>query len=112
MFKLHFLPIRYGIDFKICLLAFKIKRKLSPNYLIQSFNDFRPNTQISLRIGSGRDTTMFKQLPNFLNNKLLFCKLIEKWNKLPISLRIIESISEFKTKLKSHYIRLAFPEFV
>lgn len=60
LFKLHFLPIRERIHYKICLLAFKIKKLSSPYYLRSTFEDFSPTTTTILRDGTGRDLTMFK----------------------------------------------------
>ena len=51
MFKLHFLPIKYRIIFKVCLIAFKIVHNLSPDYLSDGFEIFQPTTSINLRIG-------------------------------------------------------------
>jgi hypothetical protein len=109
LFKLHFLPIQYRIKFKICLIGFKIKRKIAPDYLINTLQDYEPTTSIDLRTGSGRDKEMFKCFPLFVNNRLLFSKLISVWNCLPLPLRLIESITDFKVRLKTHFIRLAYP---
>ena len=112
LFKLHFLPIRFRINFKVCLLAFKIKRKIAPEYLIDSFQDYQSSTSISLRYGLGRDQSMFQYLSIFLNDSLLFVKLVSNWNKLPFFLRQIQSLTEFKSKLKSHFFRLAYPDLI
>ena len=51
---LFILLIRQRIDFKISLIAFKIKHKLSPDYLIDIFEDYKPTTNIGLRVGIAR----------------------------------------------------------
>ena len=112
LFKLHFLPIRFRINFKVCLLAFKIKEKISPDYLIETFQNFEPTTAISLRPGHGRDGDMFESFPIFMKNRTLFCKLVQKWNELPLKMRKIESLNKFKTELKTYYFKLAFPNLV
>jgi hypothetical protein len=110
LFKLHFLPIRQRINFKTCVMAFKIKRKLSPDYLMDLFDDFVPTTSTQLRVGMGRDQTMFARWDKSYNDNLIFCKLVTTWNNLPYNLRKIETITEFKTKLKTHYFEIAFPD--
>ena len=112
LFKLHILPIKQRIEFKISLIAFKIKRQASPDYLTDMFDDYEPTTNIGLRLGIGRDKTMFKLWDKSYNVKLFFCKLILNWNSLPYEIRTVEKMSEFKTKLKTYYFKKAFPEFV
>ena len=112
LYKLHILPIRHRINYKICLLAFKIKRKITADYLIETFEDFQPTTAISLRIGPGRDETMFKVFDQIFHNRSLFCKLVSQWNGLPLPLRKIISLTAFKTRLKTHFFKLAFSEFI
>ena len=112
LFKLHILPIRQRIQFKISLIAFKIKHKISPYYLTEIFEDYVPTTNINLRIGIGRDQTMFKCWDRAYNHKLFYCKLITNWNSLPHDIRKIENLNTFKTKLKTYYFTKAYSEFV
>ena len=109
LYKLHFLPIKYRIKFKLSLMAFKIFNNMSPVYLCEEFRNFEPSTTISLRIGSGRDTYMFDESTsqNSIKNKL-----ITEWNKLPYVLRTVESLTTFKSKLKTFYFRAAFADFI
>ena len=112
LFKLHFLPIRERIRYKICLLAFKIKKFSLPFYLRSTFDDFSPTTSTVLRDGRGRDITMFDRWPMKLSKNLIFCKLISEWNSLPYQMRLIDSIDRFKTELKTHFFKLAYSEFI
>ena len=109
LYKLHFLPIKYRIKFKLSLMAFKIFNNMSPVYLCEEFRNFEPSTTISLRVGSGRDTYMFDESTsqNSIKNKL-----ITEWNKLPYVLRTVESLTTFKSKLKTFYFRAAFADFI
>ena len=47
--KLHFLPVRYRIQFKICLLGYKCMNNLAPEYL-QSLVSVRQCNNQRLRI--------------------------------------------------------------
>ena len=112
LFKLHFLPIRQRIDFKVSLLAFKIKHKIAPDYLQELYEDYQPTTDITMRLGIGRDISMFKYWDRSVNSKLFFCKLITNWNSLPFEIRTSETLSIFKTKLKTYYFKIAFSDFL
>ena len=97
---------------KICLMAFKIVNSLSPEYLSDGFEMFRPTTSINLRIGQGRDNLMLKYTSMKFENKSLFSKLAFYWNRLPYAIRIIQSIDSFKSKLKTYLFKEAYPQFI
>ena len=109
LFKLHFLPVIYRVRFKLSLTAYKITRRLAPNYFDEIFQLYTPTTSISLRPGCGRDALT---LTTQYNNSPLFTKLSTEWNKLPLDLRSTNSLETFKGKLKTFYFRQAFPDFV
>ena len=75
---------------------------------METFQNFVPTTEISLRVGPGRDETMFKAFAKNYHQKSLFCQLVSSWNSLPLFLRKIQSLTEFKTELKTHFFKLAF----
>ena len=106
--KLHFLPIQFRINFKLCLLAFKIYHGTAPEYLIMKFIKYIPTTTINLRIGPGRDTYMFQN--NFPpHKKSTICDQIkQEWNSLPLYIRQINTINTFKSQLKAHFFTEAF----
>ena len=104
--KLHILPIEYRIKYKSCLIAYKIFHKLAPPYLIEQFPTFEPSTSISLRIGPGRDTSMFQL--DLSKRETIYSKLKSEWNKLPYDLRMSDNLNLFKTKLKTHFFLMAF----
>ena len=108
--KLHFLPISFRIKFKICLVSFKVYNNMAPNYLKKDFKLFRPQTNISLRPGAGRDECMFNVtvLPHRKDTILQIFK--EEWNRLPLELRQLNSLQIFKRRLKHHFFRKAFPD--
>ena len=100
---LHWLPVRLRINFKICVLTYKSVNHIGPEYLT-SLLKFRESSTRTLR-------------SNVLNNKLLLevpktklktfaarsfsVKGPEMWNELPESLRLSQSISVFKSSLKT-----------
>ena len=112
LFKLHFLPIRYRIKFKLSLMAFKINNGVSPLYLSEEFRLFEATTTVNLRVGVGRDNFMFELTTSQCRQNTIKTKLIIEWNNLPYHLRKDTSLPIFKTKLKTHYFKEAFPNLV
>ena len=98
----HFLPVKFRIMFKSCLIVYKILNNLSPGYLrhmaVQETRN-RDNLRSSI------DFTMLKY-PD--TEKCLNYHLIKYWNNLPIDIRKSSTIEHFKTKLKTYYFRKAY----
>ena len=111
-FRAHFLPIYYRIQFKVCLLAYKIINALSPDYLSEGLEMYQPTTLINLRVGQGRDNFMFQNPPLKSQHNSLFNKLISSWNSLPYNIRTTTTLQLFKTKLKTHFFKKAYPTFI
>ena len=112
LFKLHFLPIKFRIKFKLSLIAYKIINKMSPVYLQNDFYLFQATTTMNLRPGSGRDNLMFHLSNEQAKKNTIQTKLIVEWNRLPINIRQITSIPSFKTELKTFYFKEAFAQFL
>ena len=112
LFKLHFLPIKFRIKFKLCLIAFKIRIGTAPLYLLNTFEFFQPSTTIALRHGVGRDELMMKINLAQMKNLTVLSKIIIEWNDLPFQIRNISDIEIFKTQLKTHFFKKAFDNFL
>ena len=97
LFKLHFLPITFRIEFKLCIIAFKIVHGKAPMYLEKFFQFYRPTTDLRLRTGVGRDELMLEVVNDTFGTK----NIQEKWNRLPLSLRLVNDYTGFKRKLKT-----------
>ena len=52
LMRLHWLPIKYRVEYKIALLVFKAMHGLSPGYIMEFINA-KPVTRYSLRSDSG-----------------------------------------------------------
>ena len=59
LYKLHILPVKYRIKFKVSLMAYKIVNKMAPKYLTEKVKLFTPTTNKNLRPCRGRDYMMF-----------------------------------------------------
>ena len=111
----HILPVMHRVEFKACLMAFKIVHNLAPDYLCD---------QVPVEELEAVRTTRGNALPDpyklkypklssvNANSKLRRRRpsvfLPEVWNKLPIELRSIESVDLFKSKLKTRLFVEAF----
>ena len=108
--EMHVLPVEKRIMLKACLMAFKIVWESAPADLL----DRVPTVaDVGTEIRPTRSNAVFDrfklQYPKFnslnANSKLRRRQasvfLPELWNKLPLSLRSLESVEAFKTQLKT-----------
>ena len=99
----HILPFHYRIQFKLCLMVFKILNNLSPVYLRELFKIYVPSRE-NLRSASDSN----KILTDHCFDKTISYKMCDAWNVLPLRLRISNSLTTFKKELKSYFFELAF----
>jgi len=109
--KLHFLPVKQRILYKLCLIAFKVINKTAPLYLNDIFCCYEPTTTMSLRQSTetDRDTHLLTYAhSNELSNKCIFKRLTSSWNSLPFTLRTVSDVNTFKKDLKTFFFKQAF----
>ncbi len=105
---LHWLPIRYRIQYKIVLFTYKALHNLAPSYLSELLHVYvrtrslRSSASVTLVVPSVRLTTM--------GSRAFSCIALTIWNTLPQDIRNSLSLSIFKSRLKTHFFRLAYPE--
>ena len=109
---LHWLPVKQRIIFKILLIVYKAMHGQAPSYIIELLS-LQSHSRYNLR--SSRDTLLL-ELPTFfaktkitLGDRAFVCVAPKLWNSLPYYLRKIESIDTFKSTLKTHLFKQAFP---
>ena len=109
MKRLHLLPVKYRVLFKLCMHAYRTLNKSAPSYICDMFDCYQPTTSMVLREGYGRDQKMLVYCnPDELSNKCLFQIMLNTWNELPLNLRSVQSIDNFKEQLKTFYFRKAY----
>ena len=79
---LHWLPLKYRMIFKICLIMFKIKNKISPVYLI---NSIRVPNRSGLRSSSFNHISVYRVKHSFAKRSFSYSSPF-LWNSLPSSL--------------------------
>ena len=100
--KAHFLPIKKRIQFKACLIAYKIFHYQTPTFFLDDITKFVSTSNMTLREVSGsRDDHTFSIDGKRNKEKRLTTLIIREWNSLPLQLRRVAEISLFKSKLKT-----------
>ena len=103
--ELHWLPVLARIEYKILLVTFKIVRDLSPAYLRECMLDYRPSRSLRsvsqcLLVEPRVKSRIGKQRLGFAGPYL--------FNRLPLELRLSDSIAAFKQRLKTHLFEQHF----
>ena len=108
LINLHWLPVRYRINFKILLLTFKALYGMAPSYIIDLIHT-KTNTRYLLRSNEG---VLLKhpsgKMKKSFSDRSFSVAAPTLWNALPVSLRSIKCISTFKSNLKTYLFKLAF----
>ena len=107
LFSLHWLPVRYRIDFKICLLTFKAIHGSAPSYLrelvVVKENRYRLRSSNQLLLCMPKGITK-----KTLGDRAFAVAAPRLWNSLPEELRSKSDINDFKRHLKAHFFTKAF----
>ena len=111
LLKLHLLPVKFRIQYKLCTLAFAIVSGTAPCYLSDKFCCYQPTSNMVLRQESGRDNKMLVCSVGDLPKKCIFDKLLNVWNELPFRIRNAKSIDVFKKQLKTYYFPKAYENY-
>ena len=98
--SLHWLPVEKRIKYKLSLLCYKALNGLAPPYLSKLLSTYTPSRQLR----SSSDTRIL-QIPRFrartLGERSFSFQASSSWNTLPSSLRNSNSLSSFKSSLKT-----------
>ena len=104
--QVHWLPVRYRIRYKVCLLVFKALHGMAPSYLTDMLQVRK----------AGRYNLRSRARPVMLDEQKYTCKTFggrsfgvqgpKMWNKLPDNVRAITELEQFKRQLKTHLYTL------
>ena len=104
--SLHWLPIKFRINYKVLLLTYKALNGLAPVYLTDLLSPYNPSR--SLRSLNSR-LLVIPRISRSTKGGRAFSHLAPKlWNSLPDIVRGSDSLSQFKTRLKTHLFNQAF----
>jgi len=106
--ELHWLPIQARINFKICLLMYRIYTNCSPAYLSSLVTPCSSlQSRRGLRSSSQGDFVVTRSLKK-LGNRAFALAGPAEWNKLPVFIRKSSTLSIFKTNLKTHLFKIYY----
>ena len=104
--SLHWLPVKFRVDFKICLLTYKTLSEKQPVYLHSLLATPLPSR--SLRSKKGITLSVPRVKTNGEKRSFSSCAP-SLWNSLPLSVRSSTSVSTSRKCLKVYLFDLAFP---
>ena len=105
MFKLHWLPMRFRLDYKLALLMFKYHKGEAPKYLgdLVSIDE---RTGISRSLRSYQEDVSIYRIPltksKTFADRSLSVAGSRIWNGLPADLWQSGTVDSFKVKLKTY----------
>ena len=106
LLDLHWLPIAFRIDFQIALVTYRCLHCLAPRYL-SSLLRLPVSSRLACdRLISMKSRTKTYCCPSF---KTYAPQL---WNSLPQNVRIASSLAQFRSRLKTHLITIAFRDVI
>ena len=104
--SLHWLPIKFRIDFKVLLFAFKSLNGLAPLYLSELVKEYIPPRPLrSADLSLLTTLTINKRTRG---GRAFAAAAPMLWNNLPLPIRSAQTIETFKSLLKTHLFSLAF----
>ena len=105
--KLHWLPIRQRISFKICVLTYKLLHQQGPQYL-QEMLQYKIHKR-DLRSSSDNSLLIIPRTKcKTLTARAFSVSAPTLWNTLPKDLRESPTLLRFKCDLKTHLYQEAF----
>ena len=112
--KLHWLPVRYRVQFKICFITYKILTQGQPVYLrdlIHPYTSFRNTRRSTPKLKFLQtltfDRRVHKSIKHFSNSFSHYAPAL--WNSFPLHVRNSLSVVSFRKHLKTHLFNSSFP---
>ena len=106
LFKLHRLPVRYRIEFKLLVLVYQAVHHLGPAYLTSLVTPYAPTR--SLRSAAHCSLTIPRYNLERYGRRAFSVAGPSLWNNLPVTIREAGTLTTFKSTLKTHLFRIAF----
>jgi len=98
--SLHWLPISHRIDFKSLLMVYKSQNSLGPKYICDMFRDYKPSRALRSK-DSGQLVQSRVQTKH--GEPAFSCYAANKWNKLPVEIKLSPNVDIFKCRLKNFF---------
>ena len=113
MKKLHWLPAKYRVQFKIGLITYKILNQGQPVYLRESIHPYTSSKNTRQSIPKLKflhiptfDHKVHKSIEYFSNSFSHYTPVL--WNSFPFEIRNSPSVASFRKHLKTHLFNSSF----
>ncbi|XP_072246412.1 uncharacterized protein [Leuresthes tenuis] len=104
--SLHWLPVKFRIEFKILLLTYKVLNDRAPSYLKDLIVRYFPNR--ALRSQTAGLLVVPKVSKSRMGGRAFSYQAPLLWNKLPVNVREADTLSTFKIRLKTFLFDKAY----
>ena len=104
--KLHWLPVKQRVTYKILLLTFRALNGLAPIYIVDMLHRHRPARALR---SANNDDLQVPSTSSRYGDRAFAVSAPRLWNALPCELKITSLIS-FKRLLKTHLFRMAYEQ--
>jgi len=111
LFNLHWLPIKYWMNFKIATLIYKTLVSGQPGYLRNLLSTYKylVNYAPTCSLRSQDNHLITKpSVYTSIGRRAFSYAAPQIWNAIPLNIRISPSVSSFKCHLKTFYFATAF----
>ena len=105
--SLHWLPVTQRIQFKVLVMIYKILHNQAPSYLCDLISRRQPCRPT--RSSSGLLLVEPRYRQEFYGRRAFSVAAPRLWNATPSSIRNAPTLDCFKSRLKTHLFRSAFP---
>ena len=110
--KLHWLPLKARIEFKICLITFKALKFNQPSYIRELLSFSSHESTLGLR--SADDPYRLHE-PGLIEERGFANRSFSNiapslYDKLPITIKLIDSLNTFKSHLKAYLFSFAYDQ--
>ena len=102
LIKLHWLPVKARIIFKMCVLTYQALRSGKPGYVRNMLKSFRPNTDVSLRHNDDPYRLEEPRSRSNVGTRAFERSAPRVFNKLPLEIKESPNCDIFKKKLKTY----------
>ena len=106
MKELHWLPVRWRIQFKVLCLVYRCRHGMGPGYLANDLVAHCPPR--TLRSSAKGLLEEVKAKLKTVGDRAFSVAGPAQWNRLPDEIRLCLTLGVFKRKLKTHLFRIAY----
>lgn len=105
LISLHWLPIKFRINYKVILFVFRCLHNLAPSYLTELLQLYAPGRDLR---SSDKAILDYCTPSTKYGERAFSVSAAVLWNNLPDEIRVLENIGCFKSKLKTHLFKAAY----